>query len=97
VSRADTSPAASYTEWPVAPNLRERMACVWAAQLGAMGERHVERVIPDGCIDLVFSNGELVIAGPDTVSVELEVMPRRARYDAVAAIALGARRCVLRR
>jgi AraC-like DNA-binding protein len=50
---------------------------VWAAQLGAAGERHVERVIPDGCIDLVLSDGELVIAGPDTAGVELEVMPNR--------------------
>jgi AraC-like DNA-binding protein len=78
----------------VAPDLRERVACVWAAQLGATGERHVERVIPDGCIDLVFSDGKLVISGPDTASVELEVMPNRSfvgvRFRAgVAPTALG--------
>ena len=61
----------------MAPELRGLVACVWAAQLGATGERHVERVIPDGCIDLVFSDGALVIAGPDTASVELEMIPNR--------------------
>lgn len=76
------------------PELQGRVACVWAAQLGAAGERHVERVIPDGCIDLVFSDGKLVIAGPDTASVELEVMPNRSfvglRFCAgVAPTALG--------
>lgn len=78
----------------MAAELQGRVACVWAAQLGAAGERHVERVIPDGCIDLVFSDGQLVIAGPDTASVELEVMPNRSfvgvRFCAgVAPTALG--------
>jgi len=68
---------ASYTEWSVAPALRERLACTWAAQLGAQGQGHVQRIIPDGCIDLLFSDGELIIAGPDTESVELETVPNR--------------------
>lgn len=59
------------------PALREQLACAWAAQFGAHGERHVQRVIPDGCIDLLFSDGELIIAGPDTESVELPVVPNR--------------------
>ncbi|HEY3256189.1 MAG TPA: DUF6597 domain-containing transcriptional factor [Polyangiaceae bacterium] len=69
--------AASYTEWPVEPALGESLACAWAAQFGAHGERHVQRVIPDGCIDLLFSEGELIIAGPDTESVELPMVPNR--------------------
>lgn len=74
---ADPPPTASYDEWSVASALRESVACVWAAQIGAAGERHVQRVIPDGCIDLVFCEDELIIAGPDTQSVELEVVPNR--------------------
>src|SRR6478736_7263265 len=77
VVHADSPPSASYAEWSVAPALRGSVACVWAAQLGAQGERHVQRVIPDGCIDLVFSDGELTIAGPDTESFELQVVPNR--------------------
>lgn len=71
MSSSVTSTRAWYTEWAAAPPLRDRLACLWAAQYGAAGERHVERVIPDGCIDLLFSGGELVLAGPDTQSVEL--------------------------
>jgi AraC-like DNA-binding protein len=79
VAQSDTEPsaAAAYEEWPVAPALRERLACVWAARVGSHGERHVQRIIPDGCIDLVFCEGELIIAGPDTTSVELEMVPNR--------------------
>jgi len=76
-THAEPPSAASYAEWSVAPTLRESVACVWAARIGAAGERHVQRVIPDGCIDLVFCEGELLIAGPDTESVELEVVPNR--------------------
>jgi len=76
-THADSPPTASYAEWAVAPALDESVACVWAAQIGADGDRHVQRVIPDGCIDLVFCEGELIIAGPDTESVELEVVPNR--------------------
>ncbi len=61
----------------MAPALRKHVACVWGAQLGAAGERHVERVIPDGCIDLLFCEGELLIAGPDTQSVELAAVENR--------------------
>lgn len=77
VTHTDTPPAASYAEWAVSPALGESVACVWAAQIAADGERHTQRIIPDGCIDLVFSEGELVIAGPDTESVELEIVPNR--------------------
>lgn len=73
----ETSPSASYAEWSVAPTLSESAACVWAAQIGEHGERHAQRIIPDGCIDLVFCENELVIAGPDTESVELEIVPNR--------------------
>lgn len=77
VAHADTPPAASYEEWCATPALRERVACLWSAKIGASGERHVQRIIPDGCIDLVFTEGELIIAGPDTESVELDVVPNR--------------------
>ena len=63
--------AAQYREWPVAPALRGHLACVWVARFGAGGKPHVDRVIPDGCMDLLFADGRLVIAGPDTRAVEL--------------------------
>jgi len=77
VNRVDVPRAPSYEEWRVSPALREPVACVWAARLGAHGERHVQRIIPDGCIDLLFTEGRLIIAGPDTESVELEMAANR--------------------
>jgi len=35
------------------------------------GAAHVERILPDGCIDLMLVDGALVVAGPDTISVPL--------------------------
>lgn len=61
-----------YLEWSSAEPL---IACTWAAQFDADGMAHVERILPDGCIDLMIVNGELVIAGPDTTSVLLEPTP----------------------
>jgi AraC-like DNA-binding protein len=66
---------AHYEEWPIAPPLRSLVACGWAARFSDAGEPHVERVIPDGCVDLIYVDGSLVIAGPDTTSVLLEPAP----------------------
>lgn len=61
-----------YVEWPVAAELRRHLACVWVARYGPSGKPHVDRVIPDGCMDLLFAGGRLMIAGPDTRATELE-------------------------
>jgi AraC-like DNA-binding protein len=36
----------------------------------AQGESTVHRIVPDGCIDLLWVDGELLLAGPDTVAHE---------------------------
>jgi AraC-like DNA-binding protein len=41
-----------------------RVACVWAQQAG--GEPHVQRVVPDGCVDVLLFGADLQVAGPDT-------------------------------
>lgn len=51
------------------------MACTWAAHYSASGEAHVARVLPDGCIDLLWTRRGLEIAGPDTTSFELDPLP----------------------
>ncbi len=66
-----TADRAEYREWPVAPALREHLACLWVARYAQSGRPHVERVIPDGCMDLLFTGGRLLIAGPDTRGVEV--------------------------
>lgn len=71
-----SSVIAGYEEWTPAPELSHLVACVWAARFGAAGEPHVDRVIPDGCIDLVYTDGRLIVAGPDTQSVAVEAPAR---------------------
>ncbi|WP_338146818.1 DUF6597 domain-containing transcriptional factor, partial [Streptomyces boncukensis] len=41
-------------------------AVVWAHAVSGPGDAGVGRVLPDGCMDLLLWNGELVVAGPDT-------------------------------
>jgi AraC-like DNA-binding protein len=67
---------AHYEEWKVAPELDDLVACVWAARFADSGEPHVERVIPDGCIDLIYTEGALIVAGPDTHGVALHPAAR---------------------
>jgi AraC-like DNA-binding protein len=69
-SDVTTSPAqasstrSGYREHPPPPELRDLVACTWERQ--ADYER-VQRVIPDGCVDLIwFADRELLIAGADT-------------------------------
>ncbi|HEY6419869.1 MAG TPA: DUF6597 domain-containing transcriptional factor [Candidatus Binataceae bacterium] len=54
-----------YTERLPRELLRDRIACVWTGR--ASGD--VRGVLPDGCIDIVWSPGRgLRVAGPDTAS-----------------------------
>ncbi len=41
-------------------------AVVWTAGAGERDEDH--RVLPDGCMDLIWHRGELMVAGPDTTA-----------------------------
>jgi AraC-like DNA-binding protein len=52
--------ASFYRELAPPPALRETVACVWASHDGPV------RVLPDACVDVVFSAGRLLVAGPAT-------------------------------
>jgi AraC-like DNA-binding protein len=51
-------------------------AVVWTRRVG--NEPRPARIVPDGCLDLIWLNGELVVAGPDT-GPQFSVSPARAR------------------
>nr|WP_221493596.1 helix-turn-helix transcriptional regulator [Actinomadura coerulea] len=42
------------------------MACSWTAALPPGAEPYVQRVLPDGCVDVIWAGGGIVVAGPDT-------------------------------
>ena len=54
-----------YREAPPARALQDRVACVWVQRVGPT-EEHEQRVLPDGCVDLIWHEGRLHVAGPDT-------------------------------
>lgn len=53
----------SYRELPPPAPLRELAECIWVSD----GARRA-RVLPDGCMDLITLDGEVVVAGPDTTA-----------------------------
>lgn len=53
-----------YCEYPPPSRLRHLVACLWEQE---PARPHEQRVIPDGCVDLIWlSERELVFAGADT-------------------------------
>ncbi|TDD59001.1 DUF6597 domain-containing transcriptional factor, partial [Actinomadura rubrisoli] len=44
------------------------LVCAWTAGLPGDAAPFVQRVVPDGCVDVMWSglDGEILVAGPDT-------------------------------
>ena len=59
-----TVPVVTYREHLPPPRWRGLAECVWTSAATGAGE--VVEVLPDGCMDLVWSGTELFVAGPDT-------------------------------
>ncbi|MFG2086050.1 MULTISPECIES: helix-turn-helix domain-containing protein [unclassified Spirillospora] len=69
-----------YREFPAAG-----LACAWTAALPRDAEPFTQRVVPDGCVDLIWSASGILVAGPDTGPVPAVMRPG----DAVAAVRFG--------
>lgn len=63
-ARALPSVPVGYREQPVPLAWRGLAECVWISTAPSAPE--VIDVLPDGCMDLVWSGAELLVAGPDT-------------------------------
>jgi AraC-like DNA-binding protein len=55
-----------YVERPAAADLAGYIQCVWYRRVGEEDAVRPRRVLPDGCMDLIWMGGRLVVAGPDT-------------------------------
>jgi AraC-like DNA-binding protein len=64
---------AVYAEWAPPPALASHACCVWTNAAGSGG--HVERVLPDGCADIVWIGGRLEVAGPASGPVLAAIAP----------------------
>jgi AraC-like DNA-binding protein len=55
-----------YREIPPPRPLRGEIECAWTAGVAAGAPAESLDVLPDGCMDLVWTGQELLVAGPDT-------------------------------
>ena len=56
-----------YRELPVPLGLAAVVEAVWVREVSA-ADSGAHRIVPDGCTDLMWVDGELLVAGPDTVA-----------------------------
>jgi hypothetical protein len=56
----------AYKEWAPAPVLARHLDCLWLARAADDGAAHTERVLPDGCVDVIWDGASVFVAGPDT-------------------------------
>jgi AraC-like DNA-binding protein len=62
-----------YVELPPPTGLRGLVTCAW------LSDDSEVRVLPDACVDIVFEDGHLVVAGPATSEVIVPATPGQAR------------------
>lgn len=55
----------SYTEFAPSPPLHALLACRWERELPAGDPSDSALILPDGCVDLLWRDGELTVAGLD--------------------------------
>ena len=60
--------AGIYREWAPHASLRGHVRCLWINDLSGSRSEFLQ-VVPDGCVDIVWTGETLCIAGPDTRSI----------------------------
>src|SRR5215203_4836076 len=55
----------AYREFPSSRALYPLIACRWVRRVPEQGSAGSNLVLPDGCVDLLWRDDELVVAGPD--------------------------------
>lgn len=58
----------AYREFASPPALRGVVECGWIAALDDGESPHLQHVLPDGCMDLIWNGTDVVVAGPDTAA-----------------------------
>lgn len=56
----------TYRERLPDPDLSGLVQCTWTRKVGDLESQREVRVVPDGCMDLLWMQDELLVAGPDT-------------------------------
>ncbi|MGH9113407.1 MAG: DUF6597 domain-containing transcriptional factor, partial [Acidimicrobiales bacterium] len=63
----------TYRELPPPPPLAPYIACLWMHAVDDAGPDYHQPVLPDGCMDLISTDGEVIVAGPATRPVTVRV------------------------
>jgi AraC-like DNA-binding protein len=66
--------AGQYREWEPAVALRDHLSCVWVNDLTHSPAKNYH-VVPDGCVDILWTGDRLCVAGPDTHPILEPVRP----------------------
>ncbi|WP_037078362.1 AraC family transcriptional regulator [Pseudonocardia spinosispora] len=64
-----------YQEFDAPTPLRALVECTWRGSLDVDEQPHRQRVLPDGCMDLIWSGSQLLVAGPDTAAFVTDQQP----------------------
>jgi AraC-like DNA-binding protein len=67
--------AGEYAEWPAIAPLRDHLSCVWVNDLTRSAATDFY-VVPDGCVDILWTGQNLCVAGPDTRPIHEQVRGR---------------------
>src|SRR5580698_5295712 len=73
--------AGLYREWAPHASLRGHVRRLWINDLSGSRSECLQ-VVPDGCVDIVWTGETLCVAGPDTRPI-LAPVPRRAIFVGV--------------
>ena len=65
----------TYREFAPSPPLHALVACRWLRELPADDASDSTLVLPDGCVDLIWRDGKLVVAGLDLTARRSPVRP----------------------
>jgi AraC-like DNA-binding protein len=70
-------PASSYRELPPPTELAAHVLCLWTQVIGTGAGAYHQRVLPDGCADIVWiGEAPPVVAGPATGTLVVPLLPR---------------------
>ena len=68
--------SSAYRERAAVASLTPAIACVWTQHVGMTATATYEhRVVPDACVDVIWRDGRLELAGPDTEAVLASLTP----------------------
>src|SRR4051794_41593451 len=59
-----SSRAVAYREFAAPAELADLVVCTWQRTVPGSHSSASQRVVPDGCVDLVWRGGRLQVAGP---------------------------------